>query len=101
MVSTTPSRDWYSDHPSAKAFPLDRTNRRVTMFDPKTQKYTALQTCFGAHHLQFGYDKNETVWMSGGGPVVGWINTKLLDETGDIQKAQGWTTLVLDTNGSR
>ncbi len=89
-----------SDHPSAKAFPLDRTNRRVTMFDPKTQKYTALQTCFGAHHLQFGYDKNETVWMSGGGPVVGWINTKLLDETGDIQKAQGWTTLVLDTNGN-
>lgn len=89
-----------SDHPSAKAFPLDRTNRRVTMFDPGTQKYTALQTCFGAHHLQFGYDKNETVWMSGGGPVVGWINTRLLDETGDIQKAQGWTTLVLDTNGN-
>lgn len=89
-----------SDHPSAKAFPLERTNRRVTMLDPKTQKYAAFQTCFGSHHLQFGYDKNETVWMSGGGPVVGWINTKLLDETGDIQKAQGWTTLVLDTNGN-
>jgi hypothetical protein len=89
-----------SDHPSAKLFPIDTSLRRVTMYDPKTQKYTAVQTCFGSHHLQFGYDANQTVWMSGGGPVVGWINTKLLDETGDIQKAQGWTALVLDTNGN-
>src|SRR5262249_17831383 len=32
--------------------------------------------------------------------VAGWINTKLLDETGDAAKAQGWTALVLDTNGN-
>jgi hypothetical protein len=89
-----------SDHPSAKMFPLERTNRRITMLDPKTGKHTAYQTCFQTHHLQFGYDPNETLWTSGGGPVVGWINTKLLDETGDIQKAQGWTSLVLDTNGN-
>ncbi len=87
------------DHPSAKVFPLDRTNRRVTMYDPKTQKYAAYQTCFGSHHLQFGYDANETVWTSGAGPVLGWINTKLLDETGDIKRAQGWTPMVLDTSG--
>src|SRR6185503_14368965 len=31
---------------------------------------------------------------------VGWINTKMLDETGDIEKSQGWTALVLDTNGN-
>jgi hypothetical protein len=89
-----------SDHPSAKLFPLERTNRRVTMLDPKTGKYTAFQTCFQTHHLQFGYDANETLWTSGGGPVVGWINTKLLDATGDIAKAQGWTALVLGTNGN-
>lgn len=89
-----------SDHPSAKLFPLDRTNRRITMLDPKTGKYTAYQTCFQTHHLQFGYDANETLWTSGGGPVVGWIDTKLLDATGDIAKAQGWTALVLDTNGN-
>jgi hypothetical protein len=89
-----------SDHPSAKLFPLERTNRRVAMLDPKTGKYTAYLTCFQTHHLQFGYDANETLWTSGGGPVVGWINTKLLDETGDIAKAQGWTALVLDTNGN-
>jgi len=91
-----------SKHPSAVEFPLNSTNRRVTMYDPKTGKYTAYQTCFGSHHLQFGYDDNETLWMStgGGGGNVGWINTKMLDETGDIEKSQGWTALVLDTNGN-
>ena len=55
---------------------------------------------FGTHHLQFGYDANETLWTSGGGPVVGWINTKMLDETGDVAKSQGWTALIFDTNGN-
>jgi hypothetical protein len=89
-----------SDHPSAKLFPVERTNRQITMFDPKTQQYTFVDTCFQTHHLQFGYDTNDTLWTSGGGPVVGWINTKMLDETGDVAKSQGWTALVLDTNGN-
>src|SRR5215813_6763100 len=89
-----------SDHPSAKVFPVERTNRQLTMLDPKTGQYTFVDTCFGTHHLQFGYDANETLWTSGGGPVVGWINTKMFDETGDIAKSQGWTPLILDTNGN-
>jgi hypothetical protein len=31
---------------------------------------------------------------------VGWLNTKMFDETGDAAKSQGWTALVLDTNGN-
>ncbi|MGE5216001.1 MAG: carboxypeptidase regulatory-like domain-containing protein, partial [Chloroflexota bacterium] len=89
-----------SDQPSAKLFPLERTNRQITMYDPKTGKYTYVDTCFQTHHLQFGYDANETLWTSGGGQVVGWINSKMFDETGDIAKSQGWTALVLDTNGN-
>jgi hypothetical protein len=92
-----------SDHPSAKVFPLERTNRSLTMLDPKTQQYTYVDTCFQTHHLQFGYDANDTLWTSGGGaagPVVGWINTKMFDETGDVAKSQGWTPLILDTNGN-
>ena len=89
-----------SDHPSAKLFPLERTSRSITRLDPKTMQYTFIDTCFGTHHLQFGYDANDTLWTSGGGPVVGWINTRLFDETGDAAKAQGWTALVLDTNGN-
>ena len=89
-----------SDHPSAKIFPVERTNRQVTMFDPKTNQYTYFDTCFQTHHLQFGYDGNETLWTSGGGPVVGWINTKMWEETGDHVRSQGWTPLILDTNGN-
>jgi hypothetical protein len=89
-----------SDHPSAKVFPLEQTNRQITMFDPKTNQYTFVDTCFQTHHLQFGYDANETLWTSGGGPVVGWIDTRMLDETGDLGKSQGWTPMILDTNGN-
>jgi hypothetical protein len=89
-----------SDHPSAKAFPLERSMRQVAMFDPKTQKYTFVDTCYGTHHPQFGFDSNETLWTSGGGPVVGWLNTKMFDATGDDVKSQGWTAVVLDTNGN-
>ena len=89
-----------SDHPSAKLFPLERTNRQLAMLDPRTMVYSFVDTCFGTHHLQFGYDRDNTLWTSGGGPVVGWINSRLLDETGDVGKAQGWTALVLDTNGN-
>src|SRR5437773_1005144 len=89
-----------SDHPSAKVFPLERTNRQLTIFDPKTAQYTFVDTCFGTHHLQFAYDTNDTLWTSGGGAAVGWINTKMLDETGDVAKSQGWTPLILDTNGN-
>jgi hypothetical protein len=89
-----------SDHPSAKAFPMDRAVRHISVFDPKTKKYSFVDTCFSTHHLQFGYDANDTLWTSGGGPVVGWLNTKEFDRTGDAAKSQGWTALVLDTNGN-
>ena len=89
-----------SDHPSAKAFPMERANRHVAMFDPKTKKYTFVETCYSTHHPQFGYDANDTLWTSGGGPVVGWLNTKMLDQTGDVAKSQGWTAMILDTNGN-
>jgi hypothetical protein len=89
-----------SDHPSAKAFPLERSPRQVSMLDPKTMKYSFIDTCFGTHHPQFGYDADNTLWFSGSGPVAGWVNTRIWDETGDAVKAQGWAPWVLDTNGN-
>ena len=89
-----------SDHPSAKAFPLDLSGRQASMLDPKTMKYSLIDTCFGTHHPQFGYDGDDTLWFSGTGPVAGWVNTKIWDETGDAAKAQGWAPWVLDTNGN-
>jgi hypothetical protein len=89
-----------STHPSAKLFPIDRTVRHLAVFEPKTQKYTFVDTCFGTHHLQFGYDADNTIWTSGGGPVLGWLNSKKFLQTGDAAASQGWTAFVLDTNGN-
>ena len=65
-----------SEHTSAKAFPLDLSGRQASMLDPKTMKYSLIDTCFGTHHPQFGYDADDTLWFSGTGPVAGWVNTK-------------------------
>ena len=89
-----------STHPSAVAFPLNNSNRHVAVYDPKTKEMKHISTCFGTHHLMFAEDANRTLWLSGGGQVIGWVNTKLWDDTGDEEKAQGWTPLVIDANGN-
>ena len=91
-----------SDIPSAKLFPLESSGRQAAMYDPKTKKFMLIDTCFSTQHLQFAQDANNTLWFSsgGGGGVVGWLNRKMFEETGDPAKSQGWTALVLDTNGN-
>ena len=68
----------------------------------RPSRSSMIDTCFGTHHLLFAEDANNTLWTSsgGGGGVVGWLNTKMWDQTHDAQKSQGWTALVLDTNGN-
>jgi hypothetical protein len=89
-----------SEHPSAKLSPVNRSGRHLAVWDPRTQKLTHISTCFSTHHLMFAEDANNTLWTSGGGPVVGWLNVKMFDETGDEERSQGWTALVLDFNGN-
>ena len=92
-----------SDHPSAKLFPVERAGRHVAIYEPKTKRFTLIDTCFSTHHLVFAEDANNTLWLSSGGAgsgILGWLNTKMFDETGDEQKAQGWTAFILDTNGN-
>ena len=89
-----------STHPSAKLFPIQRSGRHLQMYDPATKKLTHIATCFGTHHLMFAEDANNTLWTSGGGQVVGWLNRKMFEETGDEEKSQGWTALIMDTNGN-
>jgi hypothetical protein len=89
-----------SSHPSAKLTPLERSSRHLAMYDPKTKQLTHISTCFSTHHLMFAEDANQTLWTSGGGQVVGWLNRKMFEETGDEAKSQGWTALIMDTNGN-
>ncbi len=89
-----------STHPSAQVTPVDRASRHLAVYDPATRKLTHISTCFSTHHLMFAEDENHTLWTSGGGPVMGWLNTKMFDQTGDEMKSQGWTALIIDTNGN-
>ena len=94
--------DWCkdgSDNPYAQYFPLESGFRSAVFYEPETQKFVMVDTCYGTHHLQFAEDANDTLYFSGGGQVIGWIDTKLYDETGDEQRSQGWCPTVLDTSG--
>jgi hypothetical protein len=87
---------------SAKFTPVDSSGRQLEMYDPATKQISMIDTCFSTHHLLFASDATNTLWTSsgGGGGVVGWLNTKMWDQTHDAAKSQGWTALVLDTNGN-
>ncbi len=89
-----------SDHPSARHYPKERTNRHLAVFDPRDQSYQFVDTCFSTHHLQFDDDADNTLYTSGGGDVVGWLNTRRFLETGDAAASQMWAPVVLDTNGN-
>jgi hypothetical protein len=92
-----------SSHASAKVFPINTAARHLSMYDPATSKWALISTCFPTHHLIFAEDANHTLWTSSGGGgvgVVGWLNRKLYEETGDEERAQGWTPFILDTNGN-
>ena len=87
-----------SDHPSARLTPLGKSSRHLSVLDPKTMKYSMVDTCFGTHHLQF--DRKGILWTSGGRSVIGWLDAKKFLKTGDAAASQGWSAMVLDTNGN-
>jgi hypothetical protein len=89
-----------SDHPSAMLYPKTRNSRQLSVYEPKTGEYVYIDTCFSTHHLQFAYDESNTLWTSGGGDVVGWLDTNKFLQTGDAEASQGWAPLILDTNGN-
>jgi hypothetical protein len=91
-----------SSQESAKLTPLEASGRQLAVYDPASKKVSLIDTCFSTHHLLFAHDANNTLWTSsgGGGGAVGWLNTKMWDQTHDEQKSQGWTALILDTNGN-
>ncbi len=76
-----------------------KLGRHVALYDPKTRQTTMIPVCFGNLHLKFTNDKDDTLWFSGDANVMGWIKTKVWDETHDAAKSQGWCPMVLDTNG--
>lgn len=97
--------DWCkegSQHPYASFFPVNEATGRpsqLSMFDPATGATAEVDTCFGTHHLQFGYDRDETLYLSGDTRVMGWVNTRVFRETGDSGTSVGWCPMIIDTTG--
>ncbi|MGA0805850.1 MAG: hypothetical protein ACO3PV_04950 [Pseudohongiellaceae bacterium] len=95
--------DWCregSSHKFAQYYPLTFSNRQASVFDPETQEFELIDTCFATHHLQFANDPDNTLYFNELlGPMFGWINTRLWDRTHDEQLSQGWCPQVIDTNG--
>ncbi len=94
--------DWCKEgsaHPSAAYFPVPRSGRQISVYDPDAQSFQLIDSCYGTHHLQFGEDANNTLWFSGDPNVVGWLDVERYDETGDERRSQGWCPTVIDTNG--
>jgi hypothetical protein len=106
-----------SENRYARYFPLGTSGRQASVYDPETEEFTLVDTCFGTHHLQFGEDADHTLYFSGDTRVVGWVKTlPLLDgPAGPLvqqirdqapgrlalreEVAQGWCPTVIDTNG--
>ena len=89
-----------SSNKFARYYPLNFSNRQASFYDPATGEWKLIDTCFATHHLQFDNDPDQTVYFNELlGPVIGWVNSRQYDLTGDEQASQGWCPQVVDTNG--
>ena len=88
-----------SDNKFAQYHQTRGSERQASYYDPATEEFGLIATCFGTHHLQFGWGENRMLYFSGGGDVIGFINTRTWDRTQDEQLSQGWCPMVVDTNG--
>ena len=102
---------WCSDPSNkyAEWFPRRNSARQASVFDPKTKKFSLIETCYATHHVVIDNDPDETVYFNElSGPVFGWIDSKVYDQTmaatnGDESKSEqaavGWCEQTVDTNG--
>ena len=88
-----------SDNKFVQYYPTRGSSRQASYYDPANEEFGLIDTCFGTHHLQFGWGENRMLYFSGGGDVIGFINTRTWDRTQDEQLSQGWCPMVVDTNG--
>jgi hypothetical protein len=84
----------------ARYYPLESGTRQVSLYDPKTNRFTQIDTCFTADGSDWS---NDDKMYFGLNSAVGWIDTRALDagslQAASSESAQGWCPGVLDTNG--
>lgn len=79
-------------------YPLSGGNRQVIIYDPKTRRFSEIDTCFSADHNEIG--RNNVIYF-GQNSSLGWLDIKTYDKTKSAEASQGWCPAVLDTNGDR
>lgn len=102
-MTTQIRREWAEDMPEfCQQDPVINENthhRQLGYYDPETEQFELVDTCFGTHHLQF--DENGRLWVSGDSNVLGWFDPDKYDperpET--LEEAQGWSQVTVDSNG--
>ena len=91
-----------SGNPFALYFPPSPGGKQLARYDPDADAWTLVDTCFPTEHLEFADDPGNSLISSGiplNTSIWGWVDTAVLDETGDEAAAQGWCPAVVDTNG--
>jgi hypothetical protein len=79
-----------------KYYPMRQSGKQVAVYDPKTQKFENVDTCFTVDHNQMSKDNFIYYGMTG---AVGWVDMDTWDKTHDSEKSTGWCPAVIDTNG--
>jgi hypothetical protein len=91
--------DYCANHPSARLAPQVASFRQVQYYDPRTKTFHQVDICFDTHHVQFAADADETLYGNGVfSGAIGWVKTRVLEETGDEAAATGWCLPYFDIN---
>ncbi len=74
-------------------------HRQLGYFDPETEKFELIDTCFGTHHLQF--DDKGVLWTSGDSFAFGWFDPSKYDpeKPETLKEAQGYIPMEIDSDG--
>ena len=102
-LTTQIRRQWAEDLPKFcqddPTVASRKHHRQLGYYEPDTNKFELVDTCFGTHHLQF--DANGVLWTSGDDFVIGWLDTEVYDPANpaSLEKALGYSEVKVDSNG--
>jgi hypothetical protein len=96
-----------SGNPFAEVFPIPDGYypRDLDNYDPKTGQFELIDLCLSAGHMAFGNDRDETLYFTDTNAIpprmggIGWVHTRIWDETHDVGKSMGWCGAIIDYNG--
>ena len=79
-----------------KYFPIATSGKQVAVYDPKTQKFEDVDTCFNVDHNEMNHE-NQIFYGTNGS--VGWVDMNAWDKTHNAEQSQGWCPGIVDTSG--